>query len=201
MFRSIRTFLVAIAAACAIPTAFAEDSVARPVYLALDAGQSNATSACNGIPAGFSCGTTATAFRGIVGYRFAPSWAVELHYTDFGTINVNGYYLGFPISGSFKASGEEAAFVAIVPLNGTLDFNARLGVATTKATTSASAAGYTLSATSNTTTAVPGVGLRFHFTDMLAAQINYDYYGTVGNSNTTGSSKLSTISAGLTLSF
>ncbi len=186
----------ALAAACT--GAVAADS---NVYVSLDVGQANASSACDGLPAGFSCSTTATMVRGAVGYQVTPTWAAEFRYADLGKDDISGTYLGVPVSGSYKASGYEVAAVATFPVGDAFAVVARAGVASTKVTASASAAGSSASVSSTKTTFAPGIGMRYNLTKQVSLHVDYDYYGKVGDGNTTGTSTLSTIAAGVTYAF
>jgi OOP family OmpA-OmpF porin len=183
-------------------SSFAAEPVAtKNVYLGLDVGESIAGSTCDGIPAGISCSNTATAFRGLAGYQFSPNWAVEVHYTDFGTDNISGSYFGVGVDGQYKAIGEEVAFALLIPLNQQFSLTGRLGVASTKVTTSINAVGLTVNASSTKATAAGGFGVRFQVNDTFGVGLNYDYYGKVGDSNTTGTTTLSTLTAGVLVLF
>lgn len=54
-------------------------------YGAVDLGQSKASDACTGNPAGVvGCKDTATAFRVVFGSQFTPMWGAEASYGAYG---------------------------------------------------------------------------------------------------------------------
>lgn len=169
------------------------------VYVGIDGGDSYAPSSCDGLPGGISCGTNATAVRGRVGFQINPIWAAEVSYTDFGSFNANGVYQGTPFNSQARAYAFEVAGVGTLPINPSFGLTGRLGIANTDL----NEGGYGSfgSVSSTTTTLAAGVGLKYNLSRQAALHLNYDYYGNVGDSATTGTSSLSALTVGLTFLF
>ena len=169
------------------------------IYVGIDAGDSYAPSSCDGLPGGISCGTNATAVRGRVGVQVNPFWAAELSYTDFGSFNASGVYQGTPFNSQARAYGFELAGVGTLPINPSFALTGRLGIASTEL----DEGGYGSfgSVNSTTTTLAAGVGLKYNLSRQAAVHLNYDYYGNIGDSATTGTSSLSALTVGLTFLF
>ena len=170
-------------------------------YLGLDAGQSKAKDACTGIPAGFSCKNTATAGRIGAGYQINNNFGAELSYADFGSNSASGIISGVPVSASLKATGFEAAVVGAWPMTENFALTGKLGVANTKVKGQGSGAGSVANASATSTTAAFGVGLRYAVSKNIALRAQYEDLGNVGDEATTGKSKLSLWSLGVTFGF
>lgn len=164
-------------------------------YVGFDAGRAWASNSCDGLPAGFSCGSTATAFRGLVGWQFNPWWAAEFSYADFGDFNASGVYQGAPVNSTAHVSGFEIAAVGTLPMNPYFALTGRVGLASTDVSDS----GF-YSPSANTTTLALGAGLKLKVNRQVALHANYDYYGRVGNS-ATGTSDLGALTVGVTYAF
>jgi OOP family OmpA-OmpF porin len=170
-------------------------------YVAVDAGQSHASDACSGLPAGFSCSNHATALRLTGGYQFMPALAVELAYGDFGKWNTSGSVAGIAVNGDAKGSGLEVSAVGTLHMNSGFSVFGRVGVASTSLKVSASGGGYSDSQSATSTTFAAGVGLRYDFSREFGLRMAYDSFGKVGNSSTTGTSNLDTLTVGLIYNF
>lgn len=171
------------------------------IYVGADVGQSTASGACDGVPGGISCSDTDTALRLTAGYQFNPYVGAELSYADFGKANASGIFRGFGVAADVKASGFQAYVVGTMPLNRGFGLVGRLGLASTDVKADGNAAGASESRSTTTTTIALGVGAKYGINDQFSVHLMYDYYGKVGDSNTTGTATLSAITAGLTYMF
>ena len=77
----------------------------------------------------------------------------------------------------------------------------KLGVANTKVKGQGSGAGSVANASATSTTAAFGVGLRYAVSKNIALRAQYEDLGNVGDEATTGKSKLSLWSLGVTFGF
>lgn len=179
-------------AACASESGF---------YAALDAGQSRAKDACTGLPAGFSCKNTGTAVRIGGGYQFNNNVAAELSYGDYGANKANGIAAGIPIALSAKASGFQVSVVGSLPLNDSFALTGKLGVANTKEKVSGAGGGVGVNASATSTTGVFGIGVRYDISKSIAVRAQYEDLGNIGDTATTGKSKLTLLTLGLTFGF
>lgn len=192
---------VALLSAFAAP-AFAADSA---FYGAFDIGQSDAKDACNGIPAGVSCKKTDTAFRLAGGYQFTPRWGAEISYADLGKVRASGLVLGVPVTAEAKSNSVQLAATGTFPISGGFSIIGKLGIARTEVKESATAAlgGLVASATAKATStkAAYGIGAQYDFTKNVSVRAQYEDLGKVGDANTTGTSKVTLVSAGLVFKF
>jgi len=170
-------------------------------YGAFDLGQSKAKDACTGLPAGAACKNTATAFRIGGGYQFNENVGAEISYGDYGSNNASATILGIPVSATAKSSGLQASIIGIMPLGESFALTGKLGVANTKVKVSATGGGLWLGASATKTTAVFGIGMRYALSKNIALRAQYEDLGKVGDAATTGSSKLTLLTAGITFGF
>lgn len=191
-------FTLCTAATLASGSAVAAD---EGFYVAIDAGQSRAKDACTGIPAGFSCKNTGTAVRIGGGYQFNNNVGAELSYGDYGSNKASGTVAGIPIAASLKASGFEAALVGLLPLSESFALTGKLGIANTKIKGQGVSGGFTVSASATSTTGSYGIGMRYDLSKSVALRAQYEDLGKVGDAATTGKSKLTLLTLGLTFGF
>lgn len=180
--------------------AFASD---QAFYGALDIGQTKAGDACStsGLPAGSTvadCKETATLYRIAGGYQFAPMWGLEVSYGDYGkanmgTANVPGF--GTIAAGDWKLSGLQVSGTGTFPLGNAFSLIGKVGIARTDLKLTA------MSLSSTTTKLAYGIGAQYDFTKSVAVRAQYENLGTVGDTNTTGTAKVSLLSAGVVLKF
>lgn len=171
----------------------AAPAMAQGGYAAIDVGQSNATDICSLAGVSISgCKDTATAFRLAGGYKFTPNWGAEASYAYFGS-DSRGTAAGLSL-GDWRATGFEIAGTGTLPLSDGFDLFAKLGVASTKLHLSS---GHS----STKTNVAGGIGAQYNFMQNFGVRAQYEDFGTIGDSATTGTTKLTLISAGLVYRF
>jgi len=200
--RFIAATFLAGAATLVSPVAFADGS---NFYAAFDIGQSRAKDACTGIPAGISCDDTDTAYRLAGGYQFTPMWGAELSYADLGKDTMSGTYLGAQVTGDAKATSFQLAGTGTFPISSGFSVIGKLGIARTELKVSATATvpGFSASASAKDTStkAAYGIGVQYDFNKTVSARAQYEDLGKVGDDATTGTSKLTLVSAGVLFKF
>jgi len=169
-------------------------ALADGFYGALDLGQAKAKDSCAGLPSGVTgCKDTAPLYRIAGGYQFAPMWGAEVSYAVYGKESA-GTLGSFSLDWQF--SGFQISGIGTFPLGNNFSLIGKLGIAQTKIELSGSASD---SATS--TNVAYGIGAQYDFTKSVAVRAQYEDLGTVGNANTTGTSKDTLLSAGVVLKF
>ncbi len=194
--RSIAAALVAAAFA----TPALADSGNFP-YVALDIGQTKATDACStaGLPAGSTitgCKDTSAALRVALGMEFAPQFSGEVSYGSYGsaalgTATIPGQ--GVIAGGNWKLSGFQLAGIGALPVSDMFSVTGKIGIASTKIDA------FGMSATSNNL--VWGLGVKFKVNSDVAVRAQYENLGTVGDTNTTGTAKVSLMTVGVVYQF
>jgi OOP family OmpA-OmpF porin len=194
-----------IAIAVLLSAFIATPAMAESFYGALDVGQTKAGDACNitGLPAGSTvagCKDTATMYRIAGGYQFAPMWGAEVSYADYGkatigTVTVPGF--GTVAAGDWHLSGLQVSGTGTFPLGDAFSLIGKLGIARTDI--KLSGGGASVSAT--ITKLAYGIGAQYDFTKSFAARAQYENLGTVGDANTTGTAKVTLLSAGVVFKF
>ena len=168
-------------------------------YGALDLGQSKAKDACTpfaGI-AGVSCDEKDTSYRLAGGYNFNKNFGAEISYTDYGDATANGP------GGAANAGATAFQIVGTgaLPLGNQFSLTAKAGLASVDVNASVNTFLLTGAASANNTNFVWGVGAQFDVTPSIGIRVNYEDLGTVGDDATTGTVKLSNISAGVVFKF
>lgn len=194
--------LFAGVATLASPVAFAGDSNA---YAALDIGRSHMKDGCTGVPATMTCDDTDTAYRLAGGYQFTPMWGMEVGYADLGKTSMGGTYLGAAVTLDAKASSLQLAATGTFPVSDAFSVIGKLGIARNELKVSATAAiagvNAAASATENKTKATYGIGVQYDFSKSISARAQYEDFGTFGDDATTGTSKVTLLSAGVVFKF
>jgi OOP family OmpA-OmpF porin len=177
--------------------------MAENFYGALDLGQSTAKDACTGFPAGWTgCEETATMYRIAGGYQFTPMWGAEVSYGDLGKPSVgSGILLGIPVSGNYEASSFQVSATGSFPLGDAFSLIGKVGIARTDVKVSLSGGGVSASESDTTTNLAYGIGAQYAFTEKVSVRAQYEDLGTVGDSNTTGTAKVTLLSAGVVYKF
>ena len=178
-----KVLVLAVLYGMALPQAMADG-----LYGALDLGQTNEGDACNNGLVG-SCSGTSTAVRGGGGYLVVPRWSAEVSYADYGNASTGGP------AGDWQASGLQASGIGTFPVWRDISVIGKVGLARTD---------YKLSATSRsstTTNLAVGAGVQYEFRKDIAFRAQYEDLGTVGDANTTGTTKLTLLSAGVIFKF
>jgi OOP family OmpA-OmpF porin len=194
-----------IAIAVLLSAFVATPALAENFYGALDVGQTKAGDACNitGLPAGSTvagCKDTATLYRIAGGYQFAPMWGAEVSYGAYGKASMGTAtipFFGTVAAGDWQLSGLQVSGTGTFPLGDAFFLIGKLGIARTDL--KLSGGGASVSATS--TKLAFGIGAQYDFTKSIAARAQYENLGTVGDTNTTGTAKVTLLSAGVVLKF
>jgi OOP family OmpA-OmpF porin len=189
-----------ILAAAALSTlAFSSAAVASEsgVYGAFDLGQSKAADFCTGTPAGVSCTDTAMAFRIAGGVQMNKNFAIEANYMDSGKATASGF--GITVDG--RVTGLGVAAVGSLPLGDAFALTGKIGVESMSVKATGAGFGVAVSRSASNTNATFGVGMKYNLTPSVALRAQYEDFGTVGDVATTGTIKLTLLSAGLVFSF
>ena len=185
-----KVFVIALILSATVSPAMAEG-----FYAALDLGQAKARDACSGLPPGVTgCKDTAPLFRIAGGYQFAPMWGAEVSYAGYGKESAGT--LG-PFSLDWQFSGIQVSGIGTFTLGNDFSLIGKLGIARTKI--ELSSGGFSESATS--TNLAYGIGAQYDFTESVAVRAQYEDLGTVGDANTTSTTKATLLSAGVVLKF
>lgn len=170
-------------------------ALADGFYGALDFGQAKAKDACTGLPAGTTgCKDTAPVYRIAGGYQFAPMWGAEVSYAGYGKESAGT--LG-ALSVDWQLSGLQVSGTGTFPLGNDFSLIGKLGLARTEIKLTGGGA----SVSSTNTKFAYGIGAQYDFTKSVAVRAQYEDLGTVGDTNTTGTSKVTLLSAGVVLKF
>ena len=155
-----------------------------------------------------------TAFALIAGYRFSPYISVEAGYMDLGSAKYRstGNVL-IPFFGTFasrinidvSAKGPFVAGQLGAPLGGNFDVHTNLGgfFSKTEFDIGVGLSSFNESDTvsSNSADLFAGVGVGYHFTDSLAASLDYTRFKDVGDENETGEGDITSFRLGLSYTF
>jgi len=184
---------VAATLVTASSTALATDN---GFYGAFDLGQSKAKDVCTGMPAGVSCDDKDTSYRLAGGYNINKNFGAEISYTDYGAATASVIGVQFASSG---ATAFQIVGTGSLPLGDQFSLTAKAGLTSVDVNASIPILG--LSASASNTNFVWGVGAQFDVTPSIGIRVNYEDLGTVGDNATTGTVKLSNISAGVVFKF
>lgn len=175
------------------------------VYAAIDVGQGNVPSACEGLPATMSCNTTTTAYRVGMGYQVSKDVGFEAAYLDGGKVNASGTYLGVPVTAYATLTGFQLSVIGALPVTSGVAILGKVGVASVdgKASATATSGGssFTSSSSQGNTNLTYGLGVRFAANDKIAIRMMYENLGTVKTSSTGSGSSVTLLSAGLQVGF
>lgn len=109
--------------------------------------------------------------------------------------------MGVPFSGSGGATAFQLVGTGALPLGNQFSLTAKAGLAAVSVDVSATALGITIPASANNNNFVWGIGAQFDVTPSIGIRVNYENLGTVGDNATTGTTKLSNVSAGVVFKF
>ena len=196
MKKTIATLVLGISMSSA---AFADGS---NMYVALDAGQTKFKDACTGAPATVSCKDNDTALRIASGYNFTPMWGIEVSYADLGKAAFSGTLAGIPFSAGYKSTALQISGTGTFAINDAFSILAKIGIVSSNSKLDVAVPGVGAAGTSATkTTGGFGVGAQYNFNRNFAIRAQYEDLGTFGDSNTTGTTKVQLLSAGLVYHF
>lgn len=174
-------------------------------YGAVDIGQSKAKDFCNtGGLAGVavtSCNDTATAWRLGLGYQFNQNFGVEANYGDSGNFDATATVLGLPVTANGSATIFQLAVTGALPISDSFAVTGKIGAAHASVDVSGSAAGIPVALSANSTDVTYGIGVRYNINKTMAIRAQYEDLGKIGDPATTGESKASLISIGMTFGF
>lgn len=181
-----KTLLVAVLLGTAAASATAEG-----FYGAVDLGSTHGLDVCTN-PGATGCASTATAFRIAGGYQFAPQWAGELSYGSYGSASLGAG------NGDWKTDGFQLSLVGKLPISNEFSVIAKVGLANTNLTVTAPGAP-TMSASRLNLSS--GIGAQFDVNKSVALRAQYENLGLAGDPITTGTTRLSLLSAGIIAKF
>jgi len=158
---------------------------------------------------------TDTGMKLFAGIRFDRNWAAEVGYTNLGKFKYNYNGAGAGTAGfDYKVSGFTLSGVGTLPLSNDLSLFGRVGLfgstakislatATGAVGTALADAGFTVGSGASTskTNLYFGIGGQYDFTRSIAARVEYEDYGEVGDSSDTGRVSVSLISASVLIRF
>ena len=186
-----KSFALALLLSAAVSPAMAEN-----LYGAIDIGQTTGKDICAGNPPSVSgCEDTATLYRFAIGYQFSPMWGAEASYANYGKASIGS--LG-GLSGDWEATGLQISGTGTFPIADKFSIIGKLGIASTDLKVTTNFAG---DASETTTKLAYGIGAQYDFTENVSVRAQYEDFGTIGNDNTTGTTKFTLLSAGLALKF
>jgi hypothetical protein len=183
-----------VLAAALILCAMVSPVRAENFYAAIDYGQSNLSDICANNPPGVNgCQDTGILFRIAVGMQLAPMWAVEASYVDFGGASIGA---GAGLSGNWKGNGLQVSGIGRFPIANQFSIIGKLGIVRAELEVAGSYPGTGFDFTNTTTNVAYGIGVQYDM-KKVAIRAQYENLGTIGNANTTGTTKASLLSAGL----
>lgn len=170
-------------------------------YGAVDIGQSKAKDACTGVPAGISCDDTDTAYSLGLGYQFNQNFGLEANYVDFGSVKASGTVLGLPFTADVSTTAFQLAVTGALPVSESFAVTGKIGAAHASVDMSGALGGVAAATSANSNDLTYGIGVRYNINKTMAIRAQYEDFGKVGDPLTTGESKLTLISIGMTFSF
>ena len=117
-----------------------------------------------------SCDKSDTGLKVYGGYKLSKEWALELAYTDFGSVSLRSG----PVSGSYSASALSAGGAFFLPLAPKLTGIARFGLASVDGDYSAPFSG----SSESSIEPYVGLGAAYTLTPQLSLTGSFDYMNT-----------------------
>lgn len=176
-------------------TALSTTAMAEGLYIAVDAGESTAKDACASL--GSSCTDSGMAYRLGAGLQFTPNLGVEASYAIMGSVKASGIFG----NAEYKPQIMQVSATGTFPISGPFSLIGKVGLARTTVDLNAYNSFGSYSPSATTTQLAWGVGAQFDFANRLGIRAQYEDFGQVGDSNTTGTAKLTMMSAGLVVKF
>jgi hypothetical protein len=170
-------------------------------YVTLEAGAANAPDVCKTVSSyGASCSTNAAAENISFGYAGNRNLGFEAAFTNVGDFTAS--LSGNGLTEHFSANGYaiQWSLIPTVPLGDSVSLFGRVGVVYTSATATASGV-IAATGSNNKTNATFGGGVQVQFNPTFFGRVQYQYFGDVGGPNTLGTTKLSTVTAGVGINF
>jgi OmpA-OmpF porin, OOP family len=172
-------------------------------YLGAKAGQSEFKGSCTPTPGitFLSCDEKDTAWGVFAGYQVNRYFAVEGGWTDFGETEASATVGGIPVNAAISAKGWELVGVGSIPFTDQFSAYAKAGAFRWRVRGSVAVPGVgSASANDSGTDFTYGVGLRFDFTKVVGARLEWQRYNDVGSSNT-GQGDLNLLTLGILVKF
>lgn len=196
------TLALLLSSAAMSISAFAAD---QGGYVAVDVGQSTAKDACSGTT-GISCTDSGTAYRFGVGYQLNPDLAVEANYGVMASAKASGTLSGATINAEVKPKTLQVAAIGIFPVADAFALLGKLGIARTTIDSTGTCSGASclvpsMSKSATSTKLAYGIGAQYDVSKSVGIRAQYEYLGEVGDTNTTGTAKISLVSAGVVFKF
>ena len=165
------------------------------------------TFAGQGITSTTSLDRSNTGWGANLGYRFGPYFALEGGYADLGKSSYTSAATAPAVDslqGSFKAHAWYLAPVGMYPISDRWSLLGKIGL--TRASTNLSASSITgataPSGISHSDTGwLLGVGTTYDITRNVYAKLEFDRFGNIGDSNTTGHTDVDQLGIGIGLRF
>lgn len=184
-----------VLAAALILCAMVSPVRAENLYAAIDYGVSNVSDICANNPSGIKgCEETGILFRIAGGVQLAPMWGVEASYGDFGGASI-GTGSG-RVSGNWKGSGLQVSGTGKFPIANQFSIIGKLGIVRAVLEVAGYYPGTGFDFTNTTTNVAYGIGVQYDM-KKVAIRAQYENLGTIGDANTTGTTKATLLSAGL----
>ena len=182
--------IIGIAAALfALPAAAQE----RGWYAGVSVGNSKWKEACDGLPAGISCGDTTTSWKVIGGYQVNRNFAAEIGYTNrLSESTANGAGL----TDEIKSSALELVAIPSYPI-GDFSLFAKLGMYVAQTEEKTNFAG---DRSANTSDLTYGLGIGYQFHRNLSARLEWQRYSKVGGGDI-GTADVDVMNVGLLYRF
>lgn len=176
----------------------ASPALAGGFYGAFDLGQAKGNDVCTGasVLGAVGCEDTARLYRVAGGYQFTPMWGTEVSVGtgQRATLGTSG---GMEVAGWRLASLLQVSATGTFPLSDAFDLTGKVGIAQAKLKVLPSAN----DVTGTTTKLAFGIGAQYSFTKSIAVRAQFEDLGTVGDANTTGTTKFTLLSAGIIFRF
>lgn len=162
-----------------------------------------------------------SAYRIFGGYRVAPFFAVEAHYTDLGKYSLGSSAViattnqPGTINSNFKAKGYGVDAVFIAPIADAFSIYGKLGVFRSKTEATFTSSGaiavapvplggtpvFRISPSADKTGATYGVGVQYDFNKQISARADLTRYDKLGDDSTGGKLRVDTLMAGVVFNF
>jgi len=164
-------------------------------YGAIDLGKVEGKDVCAGVSNG--CQENANMYRIAAGYQFSPLGGVEFG-VGTGQRATHIVVGGLDIEGWRVASLLQASATGTMPVNDKFGLIAKMGVSQLKIKVLPGGAGDITATTTNLTF---GIGAQYYLGERILVRAQLEDFGSVGDPNTTGTTKLRLLSAGLAYRF
>lgn len=146
-----------------------------------------------------------TGYKVQLGYQINPNFAVEGGYVDLGKASYSATFTGGSANASVKAAGLNIAALGILPINDSVSLFGKLGFIDAKVTANVSATGpggtASASASSTKWKTNYGVGGTYNVSKQVGIRVEYEQFSKLGDSNSTGTSNVNLLSAGVVFKF